>query len=47
MQQGYSRQEAENLDPAERTAIRYAVAIQNGFRVNWETGEVEEPERDE
>lgn len=44
MQNGFSRAEAENLSQAERLAVRYVVAMQNGFKVNWETGETYQEE---
>jgi hypothetical protein len=47
MQNGYTKCEAEALDPAERMAVRYAVAMQNGMNVNWTTGEISAPESSE
>jgi hypothetical protein len=35
MQNGYTKAEAEELDPAERRAVVLVVGLQNGSKVNW------------
>jgi hypothetical protein len=42
IQNGYSKAEAEALDEVERLAVYYAVVKQNGWEVDWATGEVKE-----
>jgi hypothetical protein len=45
MQNGYSRAEALELEPSERMAVRFAIAIQNGFKIDWEDGRIYMPEQ--
>jgi hypothetical protein len=40
MQNGMSWEEANTIDPLIRKAIVFAVAMQNGQNINWETGEI-------
>ena len=40
---GYSPAEADALDPVERLAVYYYTALQDGYKVDWNTGRVSDP----
>lgn len=40
VQQGYRLEDVQNFSDVKKQSIRYMVALQNGFTVNWKDGSV-------